>query len=173
MKPKLFAIVLLLLYWFSGCTDCPTNTESPDQLVLLQTLTLDFTSPFETESITLTEGIYYEVKFSGEFYYDIQTYFRLKHYTSQSGFWTKYSINIYESDWKNTFRDGSPLTIDSYFIKHRCLAPAFNPEGIYSFEGICIKTEIIKFNFQNPWDEKVLQNTSGQITVEIFMMEEK
>ena len=158
-----------LLLAITACTECPIETEPTKQMVLIQTLHLDFTDSFRTESVNLVEGYYYEVKFSGEFYYTIQSLFRTTHYTSQSGIYTKQRINFWESDWQYTFRISSPLIIVSGFIDENNLVPGFNPDGIYWFKGICSETQPVFFNYKTSWGIIELLNHSGLITVEIFM----
>jgi len=168
---SLFTFYFLLFSFLTGCTECPIETEPDKQMVLIQTLHLDFADSFQTESVNLVEGYYYEVKFSGEFYYDI--YYpltqRTVHYTSHSGIYTKQRINFWESDWQYTFRISSPLIIVSRFVHEDNLVPGFNPDGIYFFKGTCTKTEPVFFNFKTSWGIIELLNTSGLITVEIFM----
>jgi len=166
MKQKLFLLIYFFIYWFAGCTDCPTQPEPISKMILVQTITLNFSQPFRVESTTLIENNYYEIKFSGEFNYKIAD----TSFLSQSGIYTMgYGYGLVKPCFHSTFPGSTPLIISSAFITEQNLQTGFNPDGIYFFKGICTQTEQIQFSFQNPWEGKQLLNTSGLITVEIFM----
>jgi len=161
-----YIFILCLLLITAACDKAPTEPE-PGLLVLQQRILLDFSSPFQAESQPLIKGNNYKVILRGEFYYNIQD----TAFISKSGIHTMYIYRGVKTGFYFTFPNGTPFVTSSSFLTADNLDTALMVSAVYSFEGVCTKTETIKFAFDKTWRGIDLLNTSGIISVKIYMEE--
>jgi len=172
---KRFLTAILFLFAMAACNEQGTAPEADknyrdENLVHKKTMLLDFSQPFEVELDTLYAGNNYEVEFSGLFFYSVCDSSRndTSYWASQSGFYTSRIVNGEYYLFTYSYRFSSPLEITGEFASPDNLEMGHS-FGAYMFKGTCSQTEAINLSFQNPWQGRELLNTSGLITVEIFM----